>query len=243
MADAEVHTLTGAYVCDALGADERAAFEAHMEQCPECAAEVRELREVAAVMAAAVAQRPPASLKIAVDAQIGVTRQTPPVTGGAGGGSADRGRRRMRAAWSVAAALALAAAGLGWRAIDQQHQISSLNAQNTQISRLLAAPDADTTRAPVTGGGSALVIDSRSLNEAAVSFSGLAGAPTGKTYQLWLMTPDGSARSVGLMQASPAQPLLVQGLTGEVKVGMTIEPAGGSARPTTVPVMVAALGA
>ena len=244
MVDAEVHTLTGAYVCDALGPQERAAFEAHMDQCPECAAEVRELREVAAIMAAAVAERPPASLKAAVDTEIGVTRQVPPVTGEPGLGSATRGsRRRTRAAWSVAAALALVAAGLGWRAIDQQRQISSLNAQSTQISQLLAAPDAAATRAVVAGGGSALIIDSRGLNEAAVSFTGLAGAPTGKTYQLWLMAPDGSARSVGLMQASPSQPILVQGLTGEAKVGMTIEPAGGSPRPTSTPVMVAALGA
>lgn len=245
MADADVHTLTGAYVCDALGADERAAFEAHMDQCPECAAEVRELREVAAIMAVAVAERPPASLKAAVDAEIGVTRQAPPVTAGSGaaGSGSGGGRRRLRAAWSVAAALALVVGGLGWRAVDQDHQISALNAQSAQISRLLAAPDADTTRATVAGGGSALVIDSRSLNEAAVSFTGLAGAPSGKTYQLWLMTSDGSARSVGLMQASPSRPLLVQGLAGEIEVGMTIEPAGGSARPTSVPVMVAALGA
>lgn len=254
MVDAEVHTLTGAYVCDALGPDERAAFEAHMDQCPECAAEVRELREVTAIMAAAVAERPPASLKAAVDTEIGVTRQAPPVTsepvagdsgvGGSGAGSASAGsRRRMRAAWSVAAVLALVAAGLGWRAINQQHKIDSLNAQSTQISQLLAAPDAAATRAAVTGGGSALIIDSRGLNEAAVSFTDLAGAPSGKTYQLWLIAPDGSARSVGLMQVSPSQPILVQGLTGETKVGMTIEPAGGSPRPTTTPVMVAALGA
>ena len=259
MVDAEVHTLTGAYVCDALGPQERAAFEAHMDQCPECAAEVRELREVTAIMAAAVAERPPASLKAAVDTEIGVTRQAPPVTGEPGlgetglgerglgepgiGSAMRRSRRRTRAAWSVAAALALVAAGLGWRAIEQQHQISSLNAQSTQISQLLAAPDVAATRAGVTGGGSALIIDSRGLNEVAVSFTGLAGAPAGKTYQLWLMAPDGSARSVGLMQASPSRPILVQGLAGEVKVGMTIEPAGGSPRPTSTPVMVAALGA
>jgi anti-sigma-K factor RskA len=244
MVDAEVHTLTGAYVCDALGPEERAAFEAHMDQCPECAAEVRELREVAAIMAVAVAERPPASLKAAVDTEIGVTRQVPPVTAEPGAGSASPGgRRRMRAAWSVAAALALVAAGLGWRAINQQHQIDSLNAQNAQITQLLAAPDAAATRAVVTGGGSALIIDSRGLNEAAVSFTDLAGAPSGKTYQLWLMAPDGSARSVGLMQASPSRPVLVQGLVGEAKVGMTIEPAGGSPRPTSTPIMVAALGA
>jgi anti-sigma-K factor RskA len=268
MAEAEVHTLTGAYVCDALGEDERTAFEAHMASCPDCAAEVRELREVAAIMAEAVAERPPASLKAAVDARIEVTRQSPPLTppsaapavaapgSGAGSGPAlgsesrpgsgsapSAPRRRLRAGWAVAAALALLAAGLGWRAIDQQHRINALDAQATQISRLLAAPDAYTVRVPVTGGGSALIVDSRSRNEAAVTFTGLSQAPAGKSYQLWLMTADGSARSVGVMQAAPDTPVLVQGLTGEADVGMTVEPAGGSVRPTTSPVMVAALGA
>jgi len=242
MAGPEVHTLTGAYVCDALGEAERAAFEAHLADCPDCAEEVRELREVAAVLAVAVAQHAPSSLKAGVDARIAVTRQLPPVTDDAPGPRTRRGpKRRLRAAWAVAAALAVVAAGLGWRAVDQQHQLDSLNARSTQISQLLAAPDASSARVQVTGGGTALLIDSRQRDEAAVAFTGLAEAPAGKTYQLWLMAPDGKARSVGLMSADPATPVVIQGLTGEANVGMTIEPSGGSPQPTTTPVMVAAL--
>lgn len=249
MAEADVHTLTGAYVCDALGEGERAAFEQHMAQCPECAAEVRELREVGAVMAQAVAKRPPASLKDAVDARIRVTRQDPPLADPQAAQPqaavpAQRGRtQRRRAAWAIAAVLALVVAGLGWRVVDQQNQISALNAKSTQISQLLAAPDASASRVPVTGGGTALVVESRSRNEVAVSFTGVAAAPAGKTYQLWLMTATGAARSVGLMESTPDHPLLVEGLAGETAVGMTIEPSGGSVKPTTVPVMVAALKA
>lgn len=243
MADAAVHTLTGAYVCDALGADERAAFEAHMAKCPDCAAEVRELKEVAAIMAVAVAQRPPSSFKAGLEARIAVTRQLPPVTDEA---SVLPNRRRpvlrIRTAWAAAAVLALLVAGLGWRTIDQQHQISAMTSQETQISRLLSAPDVYTAQVAVNGGGSALIVDSRERNEAAVAFTGLASVPPGKTYQLWLMAPDGRARSVGLMAAVPAAPVVIEGLTGEARVGMTVEPAGGSAQPTTTPVMVATLG-
>lgn len=240
---AEVHTLTGAYVCDALGEAEREAFEAHMAECADCAAEVAELREVAAVLAVAVAERPTASLKQAVDARIRVTRQVPPIVVEPAEIPAQRpAARRFRAGWAVAAALALVAAGLGWRAVDQQHRIDALNTQTTRISQLLAAPDAYATRVAVAGGGSALLVDSRSRNEAALSFTGLSRPPAGKTYQLWLMAPDGAARSVGLMQAEPAAPVLVAGLSGESQVGMTIEPAGGSRAPTSTPVMVAALG-
>jgi len=71
----------------------------------------------------------------------------------------------------------------------------------------------------------------------------LSDAPAGKTYQLWLIAADGSARSVGLLRAAPTRPVLVRGLSAGAEVGMTIEPAGGSFRPTTTPVMVAALEA
>lgn len=244
MTDADVHTLTGAYVCDALEAAERAAFEAHMAACPECAAEARELREVGAVMAAAVARQAPASLKTALDARIEVTRQVPPATDASAGVPGHRrSRLRIRAGWAVAAVLALVVAGLGWRTVDQQDQINTLRGSAAQVSQLLAAPDAYTARIAVTGGGSALLVDSRARNEAAVAFSGLPATPTGKTYQLWLMTADGKARSVGLMPAAPTAPIVIEGLAGEAKVGMTIEPAGGSAQPTTTPVLVAALGA
>jgi len=156
MAEADVHTLTGAHVCDALGKDERVAFEVQMDQCPECAAEVRELREVAAIMATAVTLQPPASLQNSLDTRIRITRQLPPATDPAAARPTPRdGRRRLRAAWSIAAALALLAAGLGWRAVDQQQQISALNAQTTQISSLLAAPDVSTARVAITGHGAA----------------------------------------------------------------------------------------
>lgn len=213
---AQVHTLTGAYVCDALGAEERAVFEAHLSACPECATEVNELREVTALMAAAVSQRPPESLKAAVDARIRVTRQAPPITEPdpeptSAHPARQRADRRLRAAWAAAAALVLLVAGLGWRDVDQQHRIDALNAQAAGISQLLAAPDAAAVRVPVSGGGSALLVDSRGRDEAAVSFTGLAGAPAGKTYQLWLIAPGGSARSVGLMKAAPPEPILIRG--------------------------------
>ena len=246
--DAEVHTLTGAYVCDALDAAEREAFEQHVADCPECAAEVAELREVAAIMAVATAERPPASLKEAVAARIRITRQVPPIVAYPAEQPRQAETRRRggfgwRAGWAAAAAFALIAAGLGWRAIDQQDQINALNRTSAQISQLLSAPDAHSARAPVTGGGSALLVDSRSRDEAAIAFTGLAQAPAGKTYQLWLMSPDGSARSVGVMQTSTNRPLILEGLSGESDVGMTVEPNGGSPKPTTTPIMVAALGA
>ena len=49
----------GAYVLGSLDSDERAAFEAHMAGCEDCAAEVRALRRVTAALAHTVPQRTP----------------------------------------------------------------------------------------------------------------------------------------------------------------------------------------
>ncbi len=75
-----------------------------------------------------------------------------------------------------------------------------------------------------------------------VTFTDLPAAPSHRNYQLWLMSPTGAARSVGLLSTAPSTPILLTGLTGEFQVGMTIEPIGGSTQPTTAPVMIAALG-
>ena len=59
-------------------------------------------------------------------------------------------------------------------------------------------------------------------------------------YQLWLLPQAGSAPiSVGLMGSSTEldQPALVTGIKGAQAVAITVEPAGGSEKPTSLPVM------
>ncbi len=54
----ELAELLGAYALDAVDEDERIAVEAHLAQCPRCAAEVSDHREVAAAMAFSGAPAP-----------------------------------------------------------------------------------------------------------------------------------------------------------------------------------------
>lgn len=242
--DPEVHTLTGAYVCHALEPAEREAFERHLAQCPACTAEVAELRETAALLASAAAETPPPRLKSAVEARIAVTRQIPPLVDhgpAARAAGARPPRRRWFAAlgWGLAAGLAVAVAVLGVRVNDQQHQIDQAGQRNTAITALLSAPDTRADSAGVTTGGIGTVLVSRSLDEAAITVNGLAQLPPGHAYQLWMMGPSG-ARSGGLLppgtQASDS--ILAHGLGDARTIGLTVEPAGGSAQPTTTPVMV-----
>jgi Anti-sigma-K factor rskA/Putative zinc-finger len=254
---AEVHTLTGAYVCDAIGPEERAAFEAHLSECEACETEVAELREVTAILGIAAAEQPSARLKQLVDARIRVTRQQPPVvsaqtsespaTTAAGRTPSPKRRSASRwAGWALAAALAGVVAGLSVHAASQQRQITSISAQATTMQQLLAAPDATTVHASASSGGQGVVVYSRSRGEAAVVLTGLPTLPSGRTYQLWLMDSGGAAtaRSIGLVGGSGTSnsPVLADALDSATTVGLTIEPAGGSPKPTTAPLMVVSIG-
>jgi hypothetical protein len=258
----DVHALTGAYVCDALGPAEREAFEEHLAQCTACGQEVAELREVAAVLGTAAALEPPARLKAAVQARIAVTRQLPPEVGASGAPEADSqraapnvtpisaapSRRRARAAawagWAAAAALAGVVAGLGVHTASQQRQINALSQQAGVMQQLLSAPDARSGSAEVRTGGTATVLDSRSRDEAVISFTGLAAPPPGKAYQLWMMGPTG-ARSGGLLALPAAgnpSPVVAHGLGDAQTIGLTVEPAHGSAQPSTTPILLLPMG-
>lgn len=288
----DVHTLTGAYVCDALAPVEREAFEEHLAQCSACSQEVAELREVTAVLGKAVALEPPARLKSAVDARVAVTRQLPPevsgefhdsrsgstVESGASGGplpepersnaeQSDVGRsdmeqsdarvtpigdapsrRRRRglawSGWAAAAVLAGVAIGLGVHSASQQRQLNALSQQAGVVQQLLSAPDARSGRAAVRTGGTAMVLDSRSRDEAVISFTGLSAPPAGKTYQLWMIGPTG-ARSGGLLTVPATgnpNPVVAHDLGDAQTIGLTVEPAHGSAQPTTAPVLLLPMG-
>jgi anti-sigma-K factor RskA len=77
--------------------------------------------------------------------------------------------------------------------------------------------------------------------EAVITAAGMTALPGSKVYQLWVITPAGAARSAGLLPASPAgstPPVLAAGILPGDRLGITVEPAGGTAQPTTVPVVL-----
>ena len=224
----DLHVLTGSYVLDAVSETEREEFERHLQFCPTCDAEVRGLRETAARLALACAVNPPARMEQQVLAGTYRTRQLPPLAASRPGRVLHFPRRLaiLAAAASVAAAVAL-----GITQLTAQHQLDQARA--TAIARVVTAPDAhvDTARA---AGGDVTVVTSAALREAVVSTSGMASLPSGRVYQVWVMSPSG-ARSAGLMQGSS---LLASAVRPGDQIGITVEPAGGTARPTTSPVAV-----
>jgi anti-sigma-K factor RskA len=68
--------------------------------------------------------------------------------------------------------------------------------------------------------------------------SGLAAAPSGSTYQGWLIDADGGIRSAGLFAPNAdatAVLLLTDDLATAREFAITVEPAGGSDQPTVLP--------
>jgi anti-sigma-K factor RskA len=68
--------------------------------------------------------------------------------------------------------------------------------------------------------------------------------PATQSYELWLIGPAGS-RPAGMVLRSPrdgmAGPMVVSGLKAGDSVGLTVEPTGGSSRPTSPPVVMVSL--
>ena len=231
----DLHVLTGSYVLDAVSEAEREEFERHLHHCPTCEAEVRGLRETAARLALACAMTAPARMEQQVLAATYRTRQLPPLPAG----RSRRERRRVQAkralprrlAVLAAAASVAAAVALGITQLTAQHQLDQ--AQATAIARVVTAPDAHVETARTSAGGSVTVVTSAALREAVVSTSGMASLPSGRVYQVWVISPSG-ARSAGLMHGSS---LLAAVRPGD-RIGITVEPAGGTTRPTTTPVAV-----
>lgn len=73
----EQHSLTGPYVADALGDDERRMFEQHLEVCVACRREVDALQDVAASLGIDDLPMPPPGLRARVLAAIEDVEQEP----------------------------------------------------------------------------------------------------------------------------------------------------------------------
>ncbi|WP_284750731.1 anti-sigma factor [Amycolatopsis sp. RTGN1] len=230
MTAAEVHTLTGAYVLDAVTDLERAAFDRHLAECPTCAAEVREFRETAARLGAAMNAAPGTSLRSRVLTAVAETRQLPPRVDNAPATGRAWRKRATAVAASIAAAAAILVGGVG----IGLSQVDGTPAPVAGFAQVQEASDAVTVRADGSGGGSATATLSRQLGRVVVAEQGLPALDAAHSYQVWLTGPRGP-QSAGLLPAGDGT--LTAVLPGDTdRIAITTEPAAGSPQPTTAPV-------
>jgi anti-sigma-K factor RskA len=238
----DMHSLSGAYALDALEAGaERDRFARHMNRCQSCASEVRGFREVATALAFAATAEPPPELRDRVLAAAARTRQLPPEV-------TTHARPRRTRSWVpwvpwisgvVATASIVVAVLFGFAQAHTQQQLNQAQAENKAISLLLSSPQVTLLSRSTTKGGVATVVLAAARRQLVVVTNGLPALPAGKVYQLWLI---GKTKivSAGLLPAATSgrtAPVLASGVVKGDTLGLTVEPAPGSAQPTTKPIL------
>ena len=253
----DLHVLSGSYVLDALSELERDSFERHLQHCPLCEEEVRGLREAAARLGLAKTLDPPPQMLPRVLAASYRTRQLPPPAGERTGleqrpvrvtwlfAGRPHGARRPAQPWprvpqlvaALAAACLVIVVALGITQTLTRHRSGGAPTASAAISRIITAPDAQTETMRTSAGGTVTVVVSAGQQAAVVSATGMRPLPSAQTYQLWVIGPDG-ARSAGLLSGTGrAGPVVASGVEPGDRIGITVEPAGGTSGPTTTPVI------
>ena len=256
----DLHTLTGAYALDALDpGSELTRFNRHLSRCQSCASEVRGFREVATAVAFAATTEPPAEMRDQVMAAVARTRQLPPEI-------RTHARPRRTRAWVpwlsgvVAAAAIVVAVLFGLAQAHTQTELNQARAQNQALAldkariiaeldqarahdqalaAILGAPHVTLLSQRTTKGGVAVVVLDAAKRQLVVATSGLPALPPGQVYQLWLIGPV-KIVSAGLLPAAESgvtSPVVATGIVKGDKLGLTVEPAPGTAQPTTTPIL------
>jgi anti-sigma-K factor RskA len=231
----DLHHLAAAYALDALADVERAEFEAHYPTCEICRAEVAQYRETAGHLADGAAATPPPRLERAVMDAIAHTPQEEvgPVTAPAGASVSTLAARRRRVAPRAALASAAAVAVLVVGAVVLVAQRGG----PSPVEDLLAAPDAVVTTLALTpdgDSGSFRVVWSPARDQVAVLAEDLPDPGADRVYELWAIVGD-SRVPAGLFEpedGSVREAVDIDDVDAAAW-GVTVEPAGGSAAPTT----------
>ena len=226
----DLHHLIAPYALDALEADDRARFEAHLAQCEQCRVELEGFLSTAARLGGAEATTPPPELRQRLLAMAASTPQEHPVVTALSQGSRIR---RYAPRLALAAAVAAAVVGIGGY-VAEHERAEDLSADRSNITAVMAAEDATTSEGDATGGGEVRVIVSKSHDAAVVVGASLPALDEDQTYQVWRME-DGKPTSAGLLGREPGV-LYVDGVKGAEAYAVSVEPSGGSRQPTSDPI-------
>lgn len=185
--------------------------------------EVRAVRETMARVSAATAVEPPAQLRERLlDAvSSGTVVELRPAS--------TRGRT------AVIAAAAAVVVGLG--ALGVGYALRPAPPPPTAAEQIFAAPDVRTVSGDIPSGGTATVVFSHDRNAGVLVMNNVAPPRPGTVYQMWLIGAEGP-KSAGTMDASavaPSTTAVLPNLGDSKTLAFTVEPAGGSAQPTSAP--------
>lgn len=233
----DVHTLSGAYALNALSPEESADFRRHLAGCQACRDEVRELQIAAALMGAAETETPPPGLRARVLAAADRTPQMPPVAPVVPlqRGGAEPGRRRWLPRLVAAAAMVILVGG-GVALVQGGDDEPTAPQLVAAAAAVFEAEDARVLTVNTKNGGKITVGVSPERNEMAVDARSLPKLDEQHVYQLWTVH-NGQPTSAGVLGSRDTGAAM--GMPGEAtKVAVTVEPTGGSTKPTTEPIVL-----
>jgi predicted anti-sigma-YlaC factor YlaD len=173
-----MHDLTAAYALDALDAEESREYEEHLATCERCRDELAQLGGAAGALAFAVeSPAPPAALRSRL---LETARAERPNV------------LPLRSRWTgatrvVAAVAAIAAIGFGIWAASLSRSLDRERSALEQAKRGIAvASDPNATRLQLRGTTHGTLFVSRT-GDAALVVSPLERAPSGRTYEAWVI--------------------------------------------------------
>lgn len=228
----DLHELTAAYALDALDAHETREYEAHLSQCERCRDELSTLSESATALAWAVdSPIPPAALRDRIlDAAAAERANVVPLP--------VRRPWVVRATSTLAAVAACTAVGLGiWATAlsDSVARERTAHAADARAVEILSDPGS--RRIPLDGSGGVLAVDP--TGQGVLVVDRLPRAPSGKTYEAWVIPPGGDPKPAGLFRGGDRTTVvhLQRSVPRGSMIAATVERAGGVDAPTQTPVL------
>jgi anti-sigma-K factor RskA len=233
----DVAALISAHALGALEPDQAELAERHIAASDDCRRAYEDALETAAALAMAVADsEPPAELRgrIVAAARAERRRVEP----------APRRKFRLTGLLTPSTGFAVigVAAAIVFALIAVSQHSSASNARDDQqaLVAILAAPDAHVVPLKAAAGGASGGRMIVSQNRAAL-VSSLRNPPPGRVYQAWGLRP-GGASPVPLPTFSGDGDVVILDDVGSYDgVGVTVEPSGGSQKPSSAPFAVATL--
>ena len=222
-----MHDLTAAYALDALDLDETREYEDHLATCELCREELVQLGGAAGALAFAVeSPAPPTELRLRILESARAER--PNVV-------------PLRPRWTgvttaIAAAAAVAAIGFGIWAASLANSLDSERSARDQADRALRVlSDPTASRFALKGKTTGSLVVSQD-GRAALVLSRLASAPSGKTYEAWVIRPN-AIEPAGLFRGGKGASVVAisRHVPSGSAIGVTIERAGGVDHPTQKP--------
>lgn len=234
--------LMEAYALNAVPEDERREVEAFLEAHPEAQAEIDELQSIAGLLALSAEDRQPAPelrerLMRAVETEAGPVRAT------LNGERRETGRSPIldrvqdffafrNVAWGLAAVLLV---GLfSWNALlrAELSEFQGAGSQEMQTMQFSGAA------VPKDASAEVLAFPDR---EAVLVAEDLPELDPGETLQIWVIDENDVPHPAGIFEPRDGvvSVPVTRSLNGATAIAITIEPEGGSEKPTSDPMMTA----